>query len=143
MALSPADFAAYSRATGTPYPEDPEDRAALAPVVRDFRQSQLRQQESGSPVGALAGLAAVGLGALGLGLAARRGFGAKAAGGGRKGGITLADLSDPRNAAVSQVAETAVKPSVSHTTDCDANRGRGHGAIFASVSGKVSGTHCF
>ena len=112
MALSPADFAAYSRATGTPYPEDPEDRAALAPVVRDFRQSQLRQQESGSPVGALAGLASVGLGALGLGLAARRGFGAKAAGGGRKGGITLADLSDPRNAAVSQVAETAVKPSV-------------------------------
>lgn len=113
MALSPADFAAYSRATGTPYPEDPEDRAALAPVVRDFRQSQLRQQESGSPVGALAGLASVGLGALGLVLAARRGFGAKAAGGGRKGGITLADLSDPRNAAVSQVAETAVKPSVS------------------------------
>jgi hypothetical protein len=109
MALAPADFAAYSRATGTPYPEDPEDRAALAPAVRDFRQSQLRQQESGSPVGALAGLAAVGLGALGLGLAARRGFGAKAAGGGRKGGITLADLSDPRNAAVLQVANQATK----------------------------------
>jgi hypothetical protein len=109
MALAPADFAAYSRATGTPYPEDPEDRAALAPAVRDFRQSQLRQQESGSPVGALAGLAAVGLGALGLGLAARRGFGAKATGGGRKGGITLADLSDPRNAAVLQVANQATK----------------------------------
>jgi hypothetical protein len=31
MALSPADFAAYSRATGTPYPEDPEERAQLAP----------------------------------------------------------------------------------------------------------------
>jgi hypothetical protein len=74
MALSPADFAAYSRATGTPYPEDPEDRAALAPVVRDFRQSQLRQQESGSPVGALAGLAAVGLGALGILGATRRGM---------------------------------------------------------------------
>ena len=112
MALSPADFAAYSRATGTPYPEDPEERAALAPAVRDFRQSQLRQQESGPNLGALAGLAAVGLGALGLGLAARRGFGAKAAGGGRKGGVTLADLSDPRNVAVSQVAETAVKPSI-------------------------------
>ena len=74
MALSPADFAAYSRATGTPYPEDPEDRAALAPAVRDFRQSQLRQQESGSPVGALAGLAAVGLGALGILGATRRGM---------------------------------------------------------------------
>ena len=74
MALSPADFAAYSRATGTPYPEDPEERAALAPAVRDFRQSQLRSQESESPVGALAGLAAVGLGALGILGATRRGM---------------------------------------------------------------------
>ena len=45
MALSPADFAAYSRATGTPYPEDPEERAELAPQVLEFRRNQLKSQE--------------------------------------------------------------------------------------------------
>lgn len=45
MALSPADFAAYSRATGTPYPEDPEERAELAPRVLEFRRNQLKSQE--------------------------------------------------------------------------------------------------
>lgn len=46
MALSPADFAAYSRATGAPYPEDPEERAQLAPEVAEFRRNQLRGSES-------------------------------------------------------------------------------------------------
>jgi len=111
MALSPADFAAYSRATGTPYPEDPEERAALAPAVRDFRQSQLRQTQSTSDGGGLAGLAAVGLGALGA-LAAVKGLSRrKPSAGGRKGGVTLADLSDPRNAAVSQVAAQTSGPT--------------------------------
>ena len=94
MALSPADFAAYSRATGTPYPEDSEEKAALAPAVRDFRQSQLRQQESGPEFGGLAGLAAVGLGALGAIAAARKGFGPKPSAGGRRGGVQLADLAE-------------------------------------------------
>jgi hypothetical protein len=71
MALSPADFAAYSRATGTPYPEDPEERAQLAPSVAEFRRNQLRapQQESNLPaiVGAsLAGLSVLAGGAYGL-----------------------------------------------------------------------------
>ena len=71
MALSPADFAAYSRATGTPYPEDPEERAQLAPSVAEFRRNQLRapQQESNLPaiVGAsLAGLGVLAGGAYGL-----------------------------------------------------------------------------
>ncbi len=63
MALTPADFAAYSRATGTSYPESPEERAQMAPEVRAFRQNQLKapqQQESNS--------LALGLG-IGLGLA--------------------------------------------------------------------------
>jgi hypothetical protein len=63
MALTPADFAAYSRATGTSYPESPEERAQMAPEVRAFRQNQLQapqQQESNS--------LALGLG-IGLGLA--------------------------------------------------------------------------
>jgi hypothetical protein len=71
MALSPADFAAYSRATGTPYPEDPEERAELAPEVLEFRRNQLRgpQEESNLPgiIGAsLAGLSALGAGYLGM-----------------------------------------------------------------------------
>ena len=72
MALTPADFAAYSRATGTPYPEDPQERAALAPEVIQFRQNQLRapQQES-NPLAAL-GAAALGLGALAGGVALSR-----------------------------------------------------------------------
>ena len=36
MALSPADFYAYSRATGAPLPEDPEERAAMAPEVLEL-----------------------------------------------------------------------------------------------------------
>ena len=75
MALSPADFAAYSRATGTPYPEDPEEKAALAPEVAQFRQNQLRapQQES-NPLGAV-GAAVLGLGALAGGAALARRLG--------------------------------------------------------------------
>ena len=66
MALSPADFAAYSRATGTSYPESPEERALMVPEVRAFRQNQLQaqpKQESNS--------LALGLG-IGLGLAGVR-----------------------------------------------------------------------
>jgi len=77
MALSPADFAAYSRATGTPYPEDPEERAQLAPEVAQFRRDQLRapQQESNLP--GILGAAALGLGALTGGMALARALGGK------------------------------------------------------------------
>lgn len=73
MALSPADFAAYSRATGTPYPEDPEERAELAPEVAEFRRNQLRQPQESSNLLETLGIAALGLGGLvGAGLAGRR-----------------------------------------------------------------------
>lgn len=74
MALSPADFAAYSRATGTPYPEDPEERAGLAPQVAEFRRNQLRapQQEANLP--AAIGASLLGLGALGAAVAGSRRF---------------------------------------------------------------------
>jgi len=64
MALAPADFYAYSRATGVPVPEDPEERAELVPDVLEFRRNQLRapQQESNLP--GILGLAALGLSAL-------------------------------------------------------------------------------
>lgn len=71
MPLSPADFYAYSRATGTPVPEDAEERARIASDVYDFRQNQLKTPEQGPNYGAIAGLSALGLGlaAGGVGLA--------------------------------------------------------------------------
>jgi hypothetical protein len=71
MALSPADFAAYSRATGTPYPEDPEERAQLAPEVASFRRDQLQAPKQESNLPGILGATALGLGALagGVGLA--------------------------------------------------------------------------
>jgi len=73
MAISPADFYAYSRATGAPIPEDPEEKAQMAPEVLEFRRNQLKapQQESNP-------LAALGTAALGLGALAGLGFGARA-----------------------------------------------------------------
>ena len=46
MAISPADFYAYSRATGVPVPESPEERAQMAPEVLEFRRNQLKAPES-------------------------------------------------------------------------------------------------
>lgn len=81
MAISQADFYAFSQATGAPVPEDPEARARIAPQVMEWRRNQLKQpqeEQKGATVGqALAGLAAgIGLGtAAGLGIRAlmRRG----------------------------------------------------------------------
>ena len=64
MSLSPADFAAYSRATGTPYPESPQERAQMVPEVRAFRAGQIQQGESGGENNLLAGIG-IGLGLLG------------------------------------------------------------------------------
>ena len=67
MAISQADFYAFSQATGSPVPEDPEGRAALAPYVMEWRRNQLKQprQEEQGPnllqtVGGLATAAGVG-----------------------------------------------------------------------------------
>jgi hypothetical protein len=52
MALSPADFYFYSRATGAPIPEDPEERARMAPEVLEYRRNQLkapRQEQQQGP----------------------------------------------------------------------------------------------
>lgn len=76
MALAPADFYAYSRATGVPVPEDPEERAQLAPEVLEFRRNQLKApQQEANPLAAL-GAAAAGLGLLAGGLYAAKRFGA-------------------------------------------------------------------
>ena len=66
MAVSPADFYAYSRATGVQIPDDPYERAELVPEVKAFRQNQLRAPQQEQPKGP--DLLSVGLG-MGLALA--------------------------------------------------------------------------
>ena len=73
MALSPADFYAYSNATGIPVPEDPQERARIAPDVIEFRRNQLKATEQESNPLATLGAIAAGAGAL-----AGLGFGANA-----------------------------------------------------------------
>ena len=83
MALSPADFYAYSRATGVPVPDSDEERARMAGDVVNFRRNQLRapaqQEDQGfNLTNALGvGAAALGLGAGAYGL--RRALSNKAA----------------------------------------------------------------
>ena len=77
MALSPADFYAYSQATGVPVPEDPSQRAAMAPEVLAFRRNQLKAPQQGQEqgfdplsVGVGVGLALAG--GIGAGLGVRK-----------------------------------------------------------------------
>ena len=70
MALSPTDFYAYSRATGTPFPEDAEERAQMAPQVLEFRRNQLKSKDEDfnvtNALGTVAALAGIGAGGFGL-----------------------------------------------------------------------------
>jgi len=74
VAISPADFYAYSRATGTPVPDSDEERAQMAGDVINFRRNQLRapakeKDEGFNLTNALGiGAAALGLGAGAYGL---------------------------------------------------------------------------
>lgn len=113
MALSPADFYAYSRATGAPIPEDAEERARMAPDVYNFRQNQLKASEQGPNYGAIAGL-----GALGLGLAAG-GVGLARAFKGRAPQAAAKDVIKQRQAAepVVQAVAKAGVPVVRTTTE--------------------------
>jgi hypothetical protein len=76
MALSIADFYAYSNATGVPVPEDAEGRASIAQDVIEFRRNQLKSQQQ--PNQESNALANIGTAALGLGALAGLGFGARA-----------------------------------------------------------------
>jgi len=70
VAISPADFYAYSRATGTPVPDSDEERAQMAGDVINFRRNQLRaptkEKDEGFNLTNALGIGAAGLG-LGLG----------------------------------------------------------------------------
>ena len=74
--VTAADFAAYSRATGTPYPQSREEEIELYPLVREFRQNQLKADQNSDfdPVQAV-GTGLLGLGVLsGAALLGRRGL---------------------------------------------------------------------
>jgi hypothetical protein len=114
MALSQADFYAYSRATGAPIPEDPMERAQMAPEVLAFRRNQLKapEKQGADPL-------SVGLG-FGLALAGGVGavLGARRLMGGRKpaanAGVRQANLSEMAGAESPVrrvVAETQPEPS--------------------------------
>lgn len=112
MALSPADFYAYSRATGVPVPEDPYEKAELAPQVLEFRRNQLKAPEQESNLAQTLGMAALGTAAaIGAGLAGRRflGRGAQAATTTARPtsrGITVGDLKAYTSGPVQKIAAT-------------------------------------
>jgi hypothetical protein len=79
MPLSPADFYAYSRATGAPVADTPEDRAKQAPEVLAFQENRLQAPKQGPSLLDVLGTGALiaGVGAGGYGIArALRGRGA-------------------------------------------------------------------
>jgi hypothetical protein len=95
--LNPTDYAAYSRATGRPYPENEEERAQMYGEVRNFRNSQLRNEDENN-IGQNLAIGALGLGALALvSPAARKAMVQRQAqrrstgGGGRRGGVGFQD----------------------------------------------------
>ncbi len=72
MALAPTDFYAYSRATGVPVPEDPEERAQMAPEVLEFRRNQLKAPDQGGNLLGAVGAVLAGAGILGGGFLGAR-----------------------------------------------------------------------
>ena len=47
MAVTPADFELYSRATGTPMPRTPQEQMQMAPMVYKYMQSRGYQNPKG------------------------------------------------------------------------------------------------
>ena len=58
MAVSPADFELYSRATGVPYPRTPEERMRMAPEVHQYAKNYARQPSALQKVAGAVGKAA-------------------------------------------------------------------------------------
>lgn len=68
MILAPTDFAAFSQATGTPYPESAQQKAALTPIVASWKASQQAAlAENRGPSALDTGLAILGAAGLGAG----------------------------------------------------------------------------
>ena len=108
MVYSPVDFAAYSRATGQPYPETPEERAAMVDDVRRFREQQLKRDEGPG----LLESAAMGAGILG-GLIGARLAGKKLLAGRRKDSRTQSGRT-PGKSGVQQVDLSVLQPAIDY-----------------------------
>lgn len=118
MSVSPADFYAYSNATGVQIPDDPYERAKLVPEVRAFRQNQLRapqQEQSKGPdplsVGLGVGLALAGGIAGGLGIRKLLKGPAKSAIAGVRQ-VDLGDVATVRRAASEYTPTPSVAPTI-------------------------------
>ena len=130
MPLSPTDFYAYSRATGAPVAETPEERARQAPDVYAFRQMQLQapqqSDQGGFNVLDALGKTALAAGAIagGLGLYGRF----------RGKGLGQAVESTVESRAAARAAQVAQKtPEVRQTLQKAANAGYGsaeYAALF-------------
>jgi hypothetical protein len=122
MAPYPADFYAFSAATGIDVPDDPYERATLAPQVLEFRRNQLKAPQQEPNVAQTIGTAALaGAAAVGAGLAARRFFGRGAQlpkGPARSATqpIRTANLQEMVNGPVGRVANTRVTQSAPQET---------------------------
>lgn len=111
MAISPADFYAYSRATGTPVPDSDEERAQMAGDVINFRRNQLRAPAKKEDEGFNL-TNALGIGAAGLGL----GLGA----------YGLRNTLNKKAAAAARTAEAAVDPVIKYQNLEDLRRAAGY-----------------
>ena len=114
MALSQADFYAYSRATGAPLPESPGERAEMAPEVLNFRRNQLKTPTQQGPdpvsVGIGVGLALAGAGGLAFGARRlMRGPKQSATAGVRQ--ANLAEMAAPQSPVRPVATETTPEPS--------------------------------
>ena len=90
MMLSPADYAAYSRATGRPYPQSEEDKVQMYGDVREFRGNQLKQPQNNQS-NSLLNTIAVGAGVLGTGALAAYALRGRKPSNSRRGGVSMTD----------------------------------------------------
>lgn len=113
MVLSPADFYAYSEATGVPVPDTFEERAALTRDVLNFRRNQLKTapeaQEGPNPLALGLGIGLGLAGLAGAGVAARRLLRSGKAGG--KAGVTKIDLSQYSKEIIARAAGATASPA--------------------------------
>lgn len=113
VAISPADFYAYSRATGAPVPDSDEERARMAGDVINFRRNQLRapakEEDEGFNL-----TNALGIGAAALGLGA--------------GAYGLRRALTNKAAAAARTAEAAVDPVIKYHNLDDLRRAAGYTA---------------
>ena len=108
MMLSPADYAAYSRATGQPYPQSEEDKVQMYGDVREFRGNQIKQPQN-SQGNSLLNAVAVGAGVLGTGALAAYALRGRKPSNSRRGGVNMADnpLPSKPSADIQNLARTS------------------------------------